>query len=307
MMHARRESSQKLYLTYTNRWLDYCAKHNLHFIHAPLTAGLDFLQTLFTQGLGYSAINTARSALSAVILLSSPGTFGNHPDVVLYMKGVFNLRPTQPKYISTWDPDTVLRFLERWTPASDISLEKLTFKVLLLILLVTGQRPQVLHHLDLVRMKKGLDSYEFVLELTDLKQGRCNYRPGTLLLQAYPANKRLCIYHYLTVYLSRTALTRKACTKLFLTLSKPFKAASPNTLSRWIKGVLGQAGVDITTFTAGSTRAAAASKAKAQGAPVAQILHMGGWSRASTFTKFYDKPILPTPIADRILQPPSQE
>ena len=302
MMCARRESSTKLYDTYTRRWQVYCNLHHLDFIYASVANGLGFLQTLLNSGLGYSTLNTARSALSAVLCIPAGGTFGNHPDVILFMKGVFNLRPTRPRYISTWDPTQVLRFLESWTPASELAIEKLTMKVILLVLLVTGQRPQILHSLDLANMKKGKDFFEFVLALTELKQGRCNYRPGTFVLRHYPSNKRLCVFHYLEVYISRTAVNRKDCNKLFITIKKPYKAASQSSISRWIKSALQSAGVDTSTFTAGSTRAATASKAKEQGAPVSQIMDMGGWTQESTFTRYYDKPILPAPIADRILR-----
>jgi hypothetical protein len=100
MMLARRSSSLRLYDTYTRRWQEYCTLHGLNFISASVAQGLAFLQTLLDSGLGYSTLNTARSALSAVLCLPTGGTFGNHPDVLLYMKGVFNIRPTKPRYMA---------------------------------------------------------------------------------------------------------------------------------------------------------------------------------------------------------------
>jgi integrase len=274
---------------------------NWNHIHATIQQGLVFLQHLLNLGCGYSVINTARSALSSLIILQTGTPFGSHPDVTLFMRGVFNLRPTQPKYVATWDPTQVLTFLECWTPASDISLEKITLKVVLLILLVTGQRPQIVHKLDIRRLRTSDTAHEFVLELTDLKQGRVSYKPNTILLQAYPTNKRLCIYHYLSVYLQRTALLRRDTTQLILSHKKPHKAASANTISRWIRSVLQDAGIDVSTFSAGSTRSASTSKAKAQGAPVQQILSMGGWSKETTFNRFYNREVLPASFANRIL------
>ena len=59
---------------------------------------LDFLTDLFNKGAGYSAINTARSASSAVITLPNNIVFGQHPLVCRFVKGVFQLRPSLPRY-----------------------------------------------------------------------------------------------------------------------------------------------------------------------------------------------------------------
>lgn len=140
-----------------------------------------------------------------------------------------------------------------------------------------------------------------MLEITDFKQGCINYRPGAIILKQYPANKKLCAFHYMSVYRQRTALLRREYSELFITHKKPHRPVSQNTVTRWVKYVLQTAGVDTCTFTAGSTRSAAASKAKEQGAPIHQILEMGGWARESTFSKSYDRPILPRPVANRVL------
>jgi integrase len=301
MMNARRLSSLKLYDTYALKWRHFCDSHNWNYVFATVGQGLIFLQQLLNNGSGYSVLNTARSALSAIIILPSGPAFGSHPDVCLFMKGVFNLKPTKPKYVSTWDPTVVLSFLEGWSPADYIDLEKLTLKIIVLILLITGQRPQIIPKLNIRNLKSGSDFYEFVLEVTDFKQGRPNYRPSTILLKAFKPNKKLCIFRYLTVYIQKTALLRKEQSQLILTHKKPYKAASANSISRWIKQVLTLSGVDIGVFSAGSTRAASTSKAKEQGASVDQILHMGGWSRETTFNTYYNRPVLPTPVAERLL------
>ena len=58
---------------------------------------LDFLTELFDDGLGYSAINTARSAISAV----TQTAVGSCPQVIRFLKGVFELRTPLPKYTHT--------------------------------------------------------------------------------------------------------------------------------------------------------------------------------------------------------------
>ena len=56
-------------------------------IQISLATVLDFLTSLFENGLGYSSINTARSALSALGLMFDNVLVGVHPLVVRFMKG----------------------------------------------------------------------------------------------------------------------------------------------------------------------------------------------------------------------------
>ena len=184
----------RLYECYTSRWLKFCENRHIHHIYASMAQGLEFLQILLSEGLGYSALNTARSALSAILILPTGSPFGSSPDVKLFMRGAFNLKPPTPKYVSTWDPAIVLSFLESWSPAQDLSLEKLTMKIIVLILLTTGQRPQIITGLDLLHMKRGPTTIEFAINSSDLKQGRANYKPSSLTFKQYDTNKKNYVF-----------------------------------------------------------------------------------------------------------------
>ena len=72
----------------------------------PVEEVLHFLTELFEASCGYSALNTARSALSTFIVLP-----GNMSLVTRFMKGVFQSRPTFPKYTEIWDLNVVLCYL----------------------------------------------------------------------------------------------------------------------------------------------------------------------------------------------------
>jgi hypothetical protein len=283
------------------QWKTFCIARNLPYIQATVALGLDFLQSLFAKGLGYSALNTARSALSSIIDLQSDILFGSHPDVKLYMKGVFNAHPPKPRYISTWNPTQVLTFLQSWYPAGQISIDKLVMKITMLIMLITGQRPQILSRLRVDSMKSTNDTFEFALNALDLKQSRPGYKPQTIVLKSFPTNPKLCIVKYLSAYLERTALFRKDIKQLFMTTTKPYRVASANSISRWLKNVLREAGIDTEQFSAGSSRAASTSAAKQAGLPIDQILKAGGWTKQDTFTRFYDRDILPCSFGDTIL------
>lgn len=73
-------------------------------------------------------MNTARSALSLIITLPGAVPFGKHPDVIQYMKGMSNIKPSVTRYVNIWDPADVLKLLKIWDPFSQLSLELLTLK-----------------------------------------------------------------------------------------------------------------------------------------------------------------------------------
>jgi hypothetical protein len=210
----------------------------------------------------------------------------------MFMKGVGNMHPPGPRYSEIWDTDLVLGKLKGkdWIPAKEISLRILALKVVTLILLSTGQRPQILRALNVESMKITDECFIFEIKNSQLKQGRLGYKPERIILKKF-SDKRICVYRYLKIYIKRTLDLRGKEKQLFLTLKKPYKAASQDTLSRWVKTTLDKVGVNIEKFKAGSTRAAATSKAKACGGTLEEILKAGGWSKETTFSKWYDRPV----------------
>ena len=154
-----------------------------------------------------------------------------------------------------------LSYLSSLQKPTQSSLKSLTLKLAMLIALVSAQRGQSLHMLDIQFMKEGDSFFEFALP-EHIKQSRPGYKVPSVLLQAYPADQSLCVFTHLKEYLQRTKLLRGTETKLFLSHAKPHHRASRDTISRWICSAMTEAGVDVTTFKPHSTRAAAASKAK---------------------------------------------
>ena len=81
--------------------------------------------------------------------------------------------------------------------------------------------------------------------------------------------------------------------QLLVSIQKPHKPVSTHTISRWLKTVLEKAGIDTSVFKAHSTRAASTSAAAISKIPLSTIMDNAGWSNATTFGKFYKKPIVP--------------
>ena len=78
---------------------------------------------------------------------------------------------------------------------------------------------------------------------------------------------------------------------LLISFQKPYKGVTIDTISRWLRIVLKLAGIDTAKFTGYSTRAASTSAANRTNIPITKILESAGWSNATTFNKFYNKPV----------------
>ncbi len=86
------EATQAQYTTYIKRWQVFCNEWQVNPTNQSLSNNiLDFHSNLFDSGLSYSTLNTARSALSATIMIQGYMA-GSHPMIIRYMKGVYNLR-----------------------------------------------------------------------------------------------------------------------------------------------------------------------------------------------------------------------
>ena len=125
IMQSWRTSTQKQYQVYINQWVQFCLQDPLC---PTVTAVLDFLHSLFKQGLSYSTLNTARSAISNVEIQSNNvhghTPVGRHMLVCRYLKGVFNMRKPTPKYSNIWTVDIILDYLSSLWPLNQLTLKQ---------------------------------------------------------------------------------------------------------------------------------------------------------------------------------------
>ena len=207
------------------------------------------------------------------------------------MKGVFESRRPKPKYTKIWDVGVVLKHLSTLYPYDKLALKDLTYKVLMLILLVSSQRGQTVHSLDLKHLCVEEDKYLFDI---DEHMKICSPRnPNTRIeIARYEPDVSICPFTCLKAYINSTKVLRKDETKLFVSYVRPHKPVSRDTISRWTKETLHLCGVDTKVFSAHSTRSASVSKASAKDVPVHEIMARAGWKSAETFHKYYNKPVV---------------
>jgi hypothetical protein len=81
-----RRSTQKQYATYISKWILLCDKRKINSVCPTLNQVLEFLNSLFESGLSYSAINSARSALSAYGINFNHVPVGSNAIIIRFMK-----------------------------------------------------------------------------------------------------------------------------------------------------------------------------------------------------------------------------
>ena len=240
------------------------------------------------SGLSYWSVTVFSSAIASVALIDGLPA-GRHPLVCRFMRAVCYKKPAFPRYQSVWDPDVVLDFIKQWGLNESLSLINLSKKLAMLMLLQSGQRGQTLLLLDIQCMR--LDPARVVFHIkAPLKTSRPGFHMSEVAFDAFEPDRGLCVVDTIESYLSATADLRGDVTSLFIISRAPYTAASRDTVSRWVRSLLLEAGVDVGQFAPGSTRHAAASKAAGK-LSVEDILKAVGWRQESTFASFYRKPV----------------
>ena len=105
----------------------------------PVTMVLKFLTTLYRNGLGYSTINSARSAISAVVLMPGNTTIWSHPLVTRFLKGIFEVKTPRPRDSSMWNVADLWNYFKTLGHSSELLLKELIMKLSALLLLVSAQ------------------------------------------------------------------------------------------------------------------------------------------------------------------------
>ncbi|KAL8598175.1 hypothetical protein ACOMHN_043246 [Nucella lapillus] len=291
LMASWRNSTKQMYGVYINKWERNACGKQVDPISSLLNEAVNFLASLAEQDYSYSAVATARLALSCYLQFSDNVCFGNHGLVRRLMKGVYERKPALPKYCTTWDVNIVLQELECWTPTDKLTLKELSMKLRMLIALLSGQRCQTLQALKI--------NPECML----LREEKCTFFVNTLLKQSRRGthlppielysceNKAVCVMHTLRVYLEKAKTLWGKTDSLFLTLLAPHKAASKDTVARWLRWTLARAGIHTADCTAHSNRSSSVSAVRAVGVSMDTIMKAAGWINAATYRKYYHKTI----------------
>ena len=285
-----RSSTSKQYGSYFKKWVHFCSEQQIDAINPSLNEILTFLTHLSSSKLGYSSINSAKSMLSSLFSLLYKRDIGTEPLIRHFMKGIFNMKPSLPRYVNTWDVQTVISYLDSLNTL-EVSLKLLSVKLTTLLALTTGQRCQTLWAIQVNDIEISEEFMKVRISKL-LKQSKVNNHLREMYFEPFVKNSNICVIQCMKTYLEKTQELRKisSAENLFIITQKPYNSATKSTISRWIKLALKWAGIDIKTFSTHSTRSASTSAVLGK-IPLDTILKTAGWSKDSTFRKFYNRPV----------------
>ena len=229
-------------------WLQFCSQRMCDPMCPALVSVLEFLHVLRKRSLGYSVLNSARGMLSLFAKIERYDA-GKHPLVCRYMKGVYNSNPSLPKPSFTRDAGAVVKYLSSVTPNSLLDISR---KLASLLAILCGQRGrEILSVMDI--RNTTIEENFLIIQIGDrLKTTDIKFHVGEIKVPVYE-NASVCPVKLFKQYIDVIKSLRGSTTCLFITTSKPDRPASKDTLARWIKSVLHDAGIDVTIFTPHST------------------------------------------------------
>ena len=144
-------------------------------------------------------------------------------------------------------------------------------KFAVLLALSSYQRVSTLHSLKVSDLSFYDDRTVMVFPGL-LKQSRPGFHSSGLELPVYKTNEKICVVSCLRKYLQLTAPFRQDNVDLsavFITCKKPYCCASRDTIAKWIKSIIHEAGV-LLEFSAHSTRSVSTSSVVAKSVDVSK-------------------------------------
>ena len=150
MLKSWRPATMATYNNYLNKWFLFCGHYEVQPFSPTTFQVCRFLRLLSELDLSSGAINAARCALSVLLPLLTNGlTIGKDYWVCRAVKAAYHAKPPKARYAGFWDVSSVFRLFEAWGENGQLSLKQLSQKLVILFLLVSGQRGQAVPALNL--------------------------------------------------------------------------------------------------------------------------------------------------------------
>nr|CAH7758415.1 unnamed protein product [Callosobruchus chinensis] len=181
---------------------------------------------------------------------------------------------------------------EKLYPLEELSLEKLSHKLVMLMALTSAHRLQTFSLIKIQNISVKSKQVEIRIPDKIKTSGKSKSQP----ISHFPffiEKPQLCVASTICHYLEVTKTLRSPSeNRLILTIKKSHRAASSQSLSRWLKNILTTCGIDTNIFKGHSPGHAATSAAARAGLNIEIIRETAGWTKNSeVFNKFYHKPL----------------
>ena len=198
-----------------------------------------------------------------------------------------------PRYSFVWDIEIVLSHIKDMPSSPQLPLQKLSWKLATLMAVANADRASDLHLLDINFMQITEEGVTF--KVPGLSKTRRSGPPREVTYTRFREADIICPVTTLRAYLDLTEKLRLAAEDgskpLFIAVRKPHKPITSATISRWMRSLMAESGIDVDQFKPHSVRAAATSAASNLGVSIKDILKAANWASESTFLRFYHKPV----------------
>ena len=285
------KGTRKTYSSPWNQWSSWCGEQQLDPVSAPVEAVANWL-ALYQQSHSYTAVNTARSAISCYHERVLDGNIlipvGQHDLIKDILDTTKKVNPPKPRYSTTWDVNKVLDYFRSLGANAGLDLKLLTQKAAMLLSLVLVTRGQELTVLRLSNMRTR--DRDIIFEITDSTKTDLDQ----VIVKEYTTESYLDPVNCLQTYVTATQSSRSPeglPDQLFLAMNQPHNPVKPCTIARWLTSVMESSGIDTSRYKAHSVRSASTSKAKTKGLSCSQVIKLAHWSNVGTFKTFYLKEI----------------
>ena len=152
-----RQGTEKRYNRHIKRIVNFCHKRLADPLCATTEPGIEFSTKYFNAEVGYSAVNSARSALSSLIKPLHGIPFGKDSLVSRILREVFNIRPALPQYVTNWNVSKVFQYFKKQQALVNCDLKTVSHRLTILLCVTTGQRDQPIKFLNLECLKVSDD------------------------------------------------------------------------------------------------------------------------------------------------------
>ena len=293
-----RKSYNKRMGCHLSRWIEFCIARKLDIFQLTVHNILGFLQYLFReQDKTFGVVRSAKSVMVEMRKLAGMKITPTQQNYIKkFLRSCFNYRPPIKRTKDyTWDVNMLLDLFSKLLPHNhDLPPNALGGKVILLTMLTSLARKGKVLSLKLSQMRRLRNgSIKFRLDKPTKTYTMSNYHKSSglqfMTIPRVQHNSKLCPVLAIEAYIEKTEIVRRDIDEVFILFQDPSRPAKDQTVSRWCKDLLHQAG--ITGFGAHSARGAMTSASLIRGVPISVIVNQAGWSNANTFVKKYLKPI----------------
>ena len=305
--NAWRKATVKDKESLVQRWLQFSKTKEVQKYDLSFDNIVGFLEYLRTTAKSYSMVKRGKNFIAVFRkLLGVPIQPGNMYLIDKYLSASFNVQPPQVlRPTSTWDVNILLDYFIKLGPNESITKRnvlggKLVLQLLLTQMCQSGEVTQL--QLSTLRVLQGAVQFKLTKPTKTFTARNQNVKSSIQLMKIkeFEGNPLLCPVKTLMAYIEQTRFKRQNVDHLFVsvTTQEP-RQVSHATIVRWAKDIMRDA--CLHSFNIHSTRGASSLL---MGLPLDNIVKRVGWTRASTFVKYYMKPVKnPTKIKEKLFDP----